>query len=42
VVTTGLSAGERVVTAGQYRLQNGSPVVIAADAKPTQEASAGG
>ncbi len=42
VVTKGLSAGERVVTAGQYRLQNGSPVVIAVDAKPTQEANVGG
>jgi multidrug efflux system membrane fusion protein len=42
VVTRGLSAGERVVTAGQYRLQNGSPVVIAVDAKPAQEANVGG
>ncbi len=42
VVTKGLSAGERVVTAGQYRLQNGSPIVIAAAAKSTQEANVGG
>lgn len=40
VVTKGLIAGERVVTAGQYRLQNGSPVVVAGAPKPTHEANA--
>ena len=39
VVTKGLSAGERVVTAGQYRLQNGALVAINAG-PATQEASA--
>ena len=38
VVTKGLSAGERVVTAGQYRLQNGALVAINAGSS-TQEAS---
>ena len=42
VVTKGLSAGQRVVSAGQYRLQNGAAVVIASGAKPTQEANVGG
>jgi multidrug efflux system membrane fusion protein len=41
VVTKGLSAGERVVVSGQYRLQNGSPVVVtSAPAKPTEQANA--
>lgn len=39
VVTKGLNAGERVVTAGQYRLQNGALVAINAG-PPTQQASA--
>ena len=39
VVTKGLTAGERVVTAGQYRLQNGALVAISAG-PPTQQASA--
>jgi multidrug efflux system membrane fusion protein len=39
VVTKGLSAGERVVTAGQYRLQNGALVAISAGPS-TQQASA--
>jgi multidrug efflux system membrane fusion protein len=42
VVTRGLRPGERVVSAGQYRLQNGAAVVIAPEAKPTQEANVGG
>jgi multidrug efflux system membrane fusion protein len=42
VVTKGLRPGERVVSAGQYRLQNGAAVVIAPEAKPTQEANVGG
>jgi multidrug efflux system membrane fusion protein len=42
VVTAGLEAGDRVVTAGQYRLQAGARVAIAADpaAKPEQTAGA--
>ncbi len=39
VVTKGLSAGERVVTAGQYRLQNGALVSLNSG-RSTQEASA--
>ena len=39
VVVKGLSAGERVVTAGQYRLQNGALVAITSGPS-TQEASA--
>jgi membrane fusion protein, multidrug efflux system len=40
VVTAGLDAGDRVVTAGQYRLQAGARVTIATDpiAKPEQTA----
>ena len=40
VVTAGLNAGDRVVTAGQYRLQAGARVTIAANptAKPVQTA----
>jgi membrane fusion protein, multidrug efflux system len=38
VVTKGLSAGERIVTAGQYRLQNGALVAINSG-PPTQQAS---
>jgi multidrug efflux system membrane fusion protein len=42
VVTAGLHAGDRVVTAGQYRLQAGAPVAAAAEpaAKPEQAAEA--
>jgi len=38
VVTKGLSAGERVVTAGQYRLQNGALVAVKSGPS-TQQAS---
>jgi len=38
VITKGLSAGERVVTAGQYRLQNGALVAVSAGPS-TQQAS---
>lgn len=41
VVTAGLHAGDRVVTAGQYRLQPGARVAVSADpAKPKQTAEA--
>jgi multidrug efflux system membrane fusion protein len=33
VVTKGLAAGDRVVTAGQYRLQDGTPVMVNAIAQ---------
>ena len=39
VIAKGLSAGERVVTAGQYRLQNGALVAVSAGPS-TQQASA--
>jgi hypothetical protein len=40
VVTAGLRPGDRVVTAGQYRLQPGARVAAAADpaAKPERTA----
>ena len=34
VVDDGVKAGETVVTAGQYRLQNGAPVTVRNDAEP--------
>ncbi|HTW50854.1 MAG TPA: efflux RND transporter periplasmic adaptor subunit [Stellaceae bacterium] len=37
VVTAGLHAGDRVVTAGQYRLQPGAHVAVTAAAKPKAE-----
>jgi membrane fusion protein, multidrug efflux system len=40
VVTKGLSAGERVVTAGQYRLQESALVAANSGPPPQQEASA--
>jgi len=42
VVTAGLGAGDRVVTAGQYRLQSGARVAVAAEpaAKPEKTAEA--
>src|SRR5207302_605418 len=41
VVSKGLGPGDRVVTAGQYRLQNGAAVTVSsAPGNATQEASA--
>jgi multidrug efflux system membrane fusion protein len=41
VVTAGLDAGDRVVTAGQYRLQAGTRVAIAADPADKPKRTAG-
>jgi RND family efflux transporter MFP subunit len=37
-ILDGLSSGDRVVTAGRYRLHDGAPVVVAGDAPPSTPA----